>query len=64
MKTKLTFLALATAFTVPAFAQELPTTGTVNSRLGKLELITSDSTVQRSLTLIRPGCCRTSRKRS
>src|SRR5215468_2587424 len=34
-----TVLALAFAFSSSAFAQKLPTTGTIDSRLGKLELI-------------------------
>ncbi len=38
MKTKLLIVALAAALTSSFVAQELPTTGTVNSRVGKLEL--------------------------
>src|SRR5215510_14425147 len=39
-----------TVLSIPAFAQELPTTGTIDSRLGKLELVNgfpSDSTVKK-----------------
>jgi hypothetical protein len=39
MKTLTAPLALAAVFTVPMFGQELPTTDTIESRLGELELI-------------------------
>ena len=39
VKTQTNTLALVAAFSIPAFAQQLPTTGFVETRLGKLELI-------------------------
>jgi hypothetical protein len=38
VKIQVNTLAFMAAFSFPAFAQKLPTTGTVESRLGKLEL--------------------------
>jgi hypothetical protein len=38
IKTQIKTLAFMAAFNSPAFAQELPTTGPVETRLGKLEL--------------------------
>ena len=39
MKTQINMVALAAAFSIPAFGQELPITGSFETRLGKLELI-------------------------
>jgi hypothetical protein len=41
MRTKLTTLALAGALATGALAPTLPTTGTIDTRLGKLEIINS-----------------------
>ena len=43
MRTKLTTLALASALAIGGLAQTLPTTGTIDTRLGKLEIINSFS---------------------
>jgi hypothetical protein len=50
MKSQMNTLAFAAAFSVPAAAQELPTTGTIDSPLGKIELVNgfpTDETVKK-----------------
>jgi hypothetical protein len=50
MKTNITVLALLAVVNAQVAAQELPTTGTIDSRLGKLELVNgfpTDATVKK-----------------
>jgi len=64
--TSLVTIAIGNGIVANAFAQSLPTTGTVKSRLGNLEFVngfpTNVCTVPPRPTSTKPGCCPTPRR--